>query len=317
MDELIARVLSGEADEGDRRRLDQWRDESPDHERRYREIADVWSLGAVHQPLHPVPPMPPVADIIAEAERRRAQAIPLASRRRRWRRAVWWAAAAVVVAGVGIGAGVARRGAGSAVEYATEAAQTRTVPLADGSVVRLGPGSRLRVRKADARHTELRGVAFFAVASDPTHPFVVRTRAGTLQVTGTRFEARADADSLRLIVVEGHVRLSGGGGQVEVARGGVGRVGRGSSPSVEEVPDVWALLDWPNGVLLFQATPLAEVLREVGGHFDRPFVIRDSALARRTVTAWFEDEPVEAVVNTVCLVVGADCVVGDTIEVGR
>jgi len=57
--------------------------------------------------------------------------------------------------------------------------------------------------------------------------------------------------------------------------------------------------------------------REVGGHFHRPFVIGDSALAGRRVTAWFDDEPVEAVVNTVCLVVGADCVVGDTIEVGR
>jgi transmembrane sensor len=313
MDELIARALSGEASDVELSRLDQWRRASPDNERRYRALAHVWALGALAEPRRPLPPVPAAADIIAEAERRRREAIPLASRRLRRIRPLWWAAAAVVVAGIGL----ERWRAGAVLEYATGSAQTRTVALGDGSVVRLGPGSRLSVRKADQRSTELRGVAFFAVATDSTHPFVVRTEAGTLQVLGTRFEARADAGSLRLVVVEGRVRLTGGGARVEVARGRVGRVTGGSRPRVEDVPDVWALLDWPHGVLLFQATPLAEVLREIGGHFGRPFVIRDSLLAGRTVTAWFEDEPVEAVVNTVCLVVGAHCVVGDTIEVRR
>jgi len=315
MDELIARVLSGEASDVERGRLDRWRRESPDNERRCQELADVWALRALDEPLRPLPPVPPAADIIAEAERRRSEAIPLASRRPAWRRPVWWAAAAAAVIVVGMGLARWREGAG--LEYATGPGQTRTVVLAEGSVVRLGPGSRLRVRQGDARSTELHGVAFFAVVTDSTHPFVVRTDAGTMRVLGTRFEARADADSLRLVVVEGRVRLSGGGTEVEVARGGVGRVAGGSRPLVEAVPDVWPLLDWPHGVLIFQATPLAEVLREVGGHFGRPFVIRDSLLAQRTVTAWFEDEPVEAVVNTVCLVVGAHCVVGDTIEVRR
>lgn len=314
MDEVIARALSGEADEIELRRLDQWRRASPDNERRYQDLARVWSLGSLERPLGPVPPAPRASDLMAEAERRRTEAIPLASRRLLRRRVVGWAAAAaVVVAGVGL----ARWRAGTVLEYAAGAASPRTVALADGSVVRLGPGSRLRVRKADQRSTELRGVAFFAVATDSTHPFVVRTEAGTLRVLGTRFEARTDADSLRLVVIEGRVLLTGAAGEVEVERGRVGHLVGESPPRVEEVPDVWALIDWPPGVLIFQGTPLAEVLREVGRSFGRPFVVRDTALARRTVTAWFEDEPLETVVTTVCQVVGARCVVGDTIEVRR
>ncbi len=40
-------------------------------------------------------------------------------------------------------------------------------------------------------------------------------------------------------------------------------------------------------------------------------------LARRTVTAWFEDESFEEVVTTVCQVIGAACTIGDTVEVTR
>jgi len=316
MDELIARVLSGEAGELETRRLDEWRRASPDNELRYRDLAEVWRLGSAAGPAVRVPPAPKAAAIMAEAERRRAGAIQLASRRLPRVSGWWWAAAAAAVVAVGAGAGWWWRSAAVS-EYATGPGGTRTVTLSDGSLVRLGPRSRLRVARADQRSMELRGIAFFAVATDSTRPFVVRSDLGSARVLGTRFEMRAGADSLRLVVVEGRVKLSAGGAEVDVPRGGVGRVAGGSGPSVTEAPDVWSLLDWPGGTLLFQATPLSEVLREVGAHFGRPVAIGDSALARRTVTAWFENEPLDVVVSTVCLVVGASCVVGDTVEVTR
>ena len=68
---------------------------------------------------------------------------------------------------------------------------------------------------------------------------------------------------------------------------------------------------------MFQATPFAQVAEEVGAYFDIPFAVEDSVLANRTVTAWFGKEPVEDVVNTVCRVVGAQCTIGETVEVDR
>ena len=36
-----------------------------------------------------------------------------------------------------------------------------------------------------------------------------------------------------------------------------------------------------------------------------------------SVTAWFGNEPLEDVVNTVCRVVGAQCTIGETVEVDQ
>ncbi|MEJ2238424.1 MAG: DUF4974 domain-containing protein, partial [Gemmatimonadales bacterium] len=68
-------------------------------------------------------------------------------------------------------------------------------------------------------------------------------------------------------------------------------------------------------VLIFQATPLHRALQEVAARFGIDVVIRDSAVVRRSVTAWFEDEPVVDVVTTICQAVGARCTVGKVIEV--
>ena len=70
-------------------------------------------------------------------------------------------------------------------------------------------------------------------------------------------------------------------------------------------------------MLIFQATPLGQALREVGAQFGMPVAVHDTTVVARAVTAWFEDEPVQDVVATVCRVAGARCAVGDTIAVIR
>lgn len=315
MDDLILRVLTGEGREEDRRTLDEWRKASLANERHYQETVEVWRLTApAGTELHRSSP-PSVAAIVEEAERRRAQVILLMKRRRR-RMAVWgWSAAAAIALAVGIGR--VRWVRLDTRDVASTPGQGRTVVLADGSVVRLSPGSSLTMRDAAPREVLLHGGAFLAVAPDSARPFVVRMDAGDVRVLGTRFALRSDADSVRVVVVDGRVRLTGTGGTVDVTRGQVGRIVGRTRPSVTEVPNVWALLDLPPSVMLFRDTPLVDVLREVGARYERPVVLRDSSLARLLVTATFDADPLVVVVNTVCAVVGARCVVGDTVFVAR
>ena len=310
MDDLIARVLSGEANEPETRQLDEWRRAAAENERTYQASARAWELSALVETVDATPRPAPLDRIVAEAERRRA-------RRQRWIRGrpLHWAAAAAAV--VVLGVGVMRLAARPELVVETVAGQTLTVPLADGSVVRLGPQSSLEVWGSDQRSVNLTGSAFFAVATDSSRRFLVATERGDAEVLGTRFELQAAADSLRLVVVEGRVALSAGRQTVEVGQGNMSRIVGSAAPSQPETADVWGLLDWPDGLLVFQATPLAQVLEEVGAHFATQFVIRDSVLARRSVTAWFEDEPFEGVLATVCLVVEARCTLGDTVEVAR
>jgi transmembrane sensor len=199
---------------------------------------------------------------------------------------------------------------------ATGPSETATTQLADGSIVRLGPASRAEVRGADQRTVHLAGSAFFAVATDSVTPFMVHTAVGVAEVKGTRFEVRATDDSLRLVVVEGRVNLSAAGGSVAVDRGAVSRIVAGSAPSAPQQVDVWQLLEWPGGLLIYQATPLDQVVKEVAAFFARPIVLRNTELANTRVTAWFEAQSFEQVVTTICAVLGVDCRLGAAAEVG-
>ncbi len=316
MHEIIALVLSGEASDIEQQQLQRWRRESPENERTFQEMEHLWRLSALQVLDRQIAPPPPVDRIIAEAESRRAAATPIRTKslvpRKLWR---WTAvaAAAVVVLGVGVAALFETPEA----VFSTGAGQTSTLSLNDGSVVRLGPETRMQVWSGNHRTVSLDGTAFFAVASDSANPFLIRTEAGEAKVLGTRFELRADADSLRLVVVEGLVALDAAGQRVEVGKGTMSRVLTGAPPASPRPADVWDLLDWSEGLLIFQSTPLTEVMAEVSAQFGVAVIVSDSILADRKVTAWFEGETLQEVVATVCEVVGATCTVGEAVEVTR
>jgi hypothetical protein len=58
-------------------------------------------------------------------------------------------------------------------------------------------------------------------------------------------------------------------------------------------------------------------MAEVSNQFGVVVNVRDSVLAERSVTVWFEEETLEEVVTTVCQVVGASCTIGEVVEVTR
>src|SRR5699024_10842135 len=63
--------------------------------------------------------------------------------------------------------------------------------------------------KTGKRTVTLEGEAYFEVAEDPTHPFVVHSKGSTIEVLGTKFNVKADslADNVQVAVVEGKVSL--------------------------------------------------------------------------------------------------------------
>ncbi len=144
--------------------------------------------------------------------------------------------------------------------------------------------------------------------SDAERPFLVHTDLGEARVLGTRFEMASEAAELKVLVVEGRVAVTATNGRAaEVSRGQVARLGTNGDFSVETVANVYDLLDWPGGVLLFQSTPLPWVLEEVSAHFGVTIALDDPALTTRTLTAWFGDETLDEVVESICLLVQAEC----------
>jgi ferric-dicitrate binding protein FerR (iron transport regulator) len=143
-------------------------------------------------------------------------------RRPLWRRAAMRVAAVVVPALLIAGGYVGYRqstaaddrmahGSAPAVPYHKtvdpHADSVRTIVLSDGTEVTLNRNSTFSYN--DNREGELRGEAWFKVAEDPAHPFVIRSEHMTVTVFGTEFTLHthtADSSS-KLALYDGAVVL--------------------------------------------------------------------------------------------------------------
>jgi transmembrane sensor len=162
---------------------------------------------------------------------------------------------------------------------ATPVAQRQTLTLADGSRVELNAQTSVQIELTgrDRRVRLAAGEAFFAVQKDPTRPFIVETPAGSVRVTGTRFDVRAEtAAALEVTVAEGSVQVrpteSGGasaapvllapGDQLSVGPGGV-TVHTLSANALDDA------LAWRQGQIVFAGTPLREALARFARYHGR------------------------------------------------
>jgi transmembrane sensor len=330
VDDLILAFLQDRITAAESARLAAWRSAAPENERHFAVMQQLWHRSQREDPLATQAEPPSIGQLLTSARANRSTERGQATQATRrltpaqgtalpardgWRRFRWiggavaGVAATLLVAVLATRQGVApaTRSLGSA-EFVTDTSETATARLDDGSVVRLAPRSRLRVsHAADARESWLDGEAYFAVAHDKSRPFRVRTRAGTVEVLGTRFDLRVEADELRLIVTEGRVALRTATGRRELTMGEVASVNAQGEIVVETVEDPAALMTWTKGFLVFQETPLRQVARELEARFGVRVLLPDSAMAERTVTAWFTQQNLEQTLSAICRAVDAHC----------
>jgi len=306
---LIVKSLHGEATTAEEDLLRAWRLTSSAREAEYQGIARLLELTTrVRALVNPGAP-PRATEMIAQARADAAR-----RPRRPW---VWVAAAtaAVVVAAVALRElGARRLGplANPEVGVATDDffvdLTPSTVSLKHGSVIRLAPGSRLQlIDPSRGREVFLRGRAYFAVARVERSPFRVRSVAGDVTVLGTRFDLDAAGDSLRVVVIEGHVVISAPGGRADVLAGEVGRVVRGTVLPVVKATAVEATVDWAGRFLAFQTTPLRKAALEIERQYGVRIEILDSTVAERTITGWFASWDLDDLIRVVCTIGEARC----------
>ena len=319
MDELILAALQDRVTPDEAAQLEAWRRASPHNEAHYQTMARLWRTSARTDPLESrVSAAPSLHELRSRRSRRQFAGRGItALRRMAWPRWIAAAAAAAVLLFAVFRVAHRPSDAGavlSASEFVTEHAEMVTASLDDGSVVRLAPESRLRVTPvAHRREVWLDGEAFFAVAKDSSRPFAVRTRAGSVEVLGTRFDLRVVGDELRLVVTEGKVALTSGEYRRLVVAGQVAHVRNGGPPVVESTVKVDSLLSWTGGFIVFQNTPLRQVARELERRYDVRVLLPDSTIASRTVTAWFTNQDFHQVLFAICRAVNAHCTLRDNV----
>ena len=176
--------------------------------------------------------------------------------------------------------------------HATAVGEVRLVPLADGSSMTLNTDSRAVVRfDKGRREVEVtRGEAYFAVARDPSRPFVVKLGARSVRAGGGAFTVhRLDARRSEVTIQSGDVRLDAAGADRPV--GANARVVFGADGGAELVAvaarDIDRALAWREGKLAFEGETLAQATAAFARYGGPRILVTDPALAQEPITGLF------------------------------
>jgi transmembrane sensor len=142
--------------------------------------------------------------------------------------------------------------------------------LPDGTKVRLNASTTLEYPTrftGKERSVKLTGEAYFEVAKDVKHPFIVETYQQKIQVLGTHFNVNTYQNERTITTLEeGSVKVSGSG-DAKVLKPGQQSILFNGSLIVSNA-DMESALAWKNGLMLFKQTPLKTVLEEISRWYD-------------------------------------------------
>lgn len=289
---LIARVLSGNASQAERA---EFKSLPPEKIRAYRKL---WELtGKAQSPALSTDLWPEVRSRI-QAGRATPPDVPATARF--WQTSAFRAAAMVFVLLLSIL--LWRTMFPARVTVATRNAETKVVHLPDGSQVELNAASRLTYSRKH-RQLQLEGEAFFQV-QPAREPFVVTTGRARVTVLGTAFDVRSRREKVVVAVEHGHVRFENvrTGKHVVLGAAEMSRMQGTENPTVPVAADLDASLAWRRGRLVFDRTPVAEVLDELARTYDVSFTLTNIDTANLTLTASFKKEqPLQDVLTAVSL----------------
>ncbi|RFM32056.1 FecR family protein [Chitinophaga silvisoli] len=153
----------------------------------------------------------------------------------------------------------------------TRAGNKYRIILADGTIVWLNNASSLRypVRfTGKTREVLLTGEAYFEIAADASHPFIVKTGHQNVEVLGTHFNINAyhSEDSIITTLLEGKIRVydSRKPLQALVVHPSQRTVFQDQRISVAAMPaDTSLAVGWKNGLFSFDNTPVKDALEEI------------------------------------------------------
>lgn len=313
---FVTRLYSGELTAREERQLQQWREQSPQHEAEFQAMLATWDI---------------TGSLFQNPQQRRQPGV-----RRGW----WAVAASIALVGVlgwqlwhspdpavpapktptmvaetkteqrnveapALFRITERKLEASTAHYQTEVGEVSHVTLTDGSVLSLNTDTEVAVTlTANLRQVELvRGEAFFDVAKDENRPFQIDTGRKIIEVLGTQFNVRKRADEtvVKVSVLEGKVavRTTKAATVTEptnpseedttlLLAGDIGSYSESSEVVAQnQTQAVSSAQSWRRGVFRFDDEPLEHVIREFNRYRERKIVIADTSVAELRISGVF------------------------------
>lgn len=210
--------------------------------------------------------------------------------------------------------------------YSTDIGEQRSITMTDGSIIELNARSRVHISVDDNQRVVelLEGQALFRVAKDRNRPFTVHAGPTSVRAVGTQFDVNRKSTGTIVTVLEGRVAIlpstalaelptpvlpppsisdekAGDGprtykstdsgnvldtGTVLLAAGEQLTVTRTHAEKTER-PNIAAATAWTQHQLVFDGTPLREVIEEFSRYTSRPLIVDTPELAELRISGQY------------------------------
>jgi transmembrane sensor len=289
--DLLFRFVSRTADASDLRALQQWSAQSPAHRDAFARACRTWEALA------------PAAAMIGTAA---------APSRRVSRRIVVGGALAASAAAASVmlirpPLGLWPSWSELNADYRTSVGEQRTVALGDHASIELNTRTSVTIQQPTGQTGRIElisGEASIAIKPAAARLVEVVAMDGRASASDAVFNIRVRADGVCTTCVSGQVAVERGDSRAVLVAGqqieyGPGRFG----PMTPTDPATTTA--WRDGVIVFHATPLAEVVEEINRYRLGRIILVNQALKQRVFSARFRIENVEAAVAQIERVFGA------------
>ncbi len=197
-------------------------------------------------------------------------------------------------------------------QLSTRRGQRKVIELTDGTKVWLGPGSQLTYPgefREVTREVTLNGSAFFDVAPDKNHPFLVHAQNIDTRVLGTSFMVRAYADQpdIAVTVLTGQVKVSDGkASPIDLLHDQQGWFDREKGVlEKRNYPDALQLLSERDGNYEFKGAPVPQIIADLQMEYNIRIRVQGNLSRCTFYGSLRRDENLEKFLTKLCLAINA------------
>lgn len=200
-------------------------------------------------------------------------------------------------------------------QYATDFGERRTIKLPDGSQVQLNANSTLTLadgwRPGHTREVRLEGEAFFAVASKADGSrFIVHAGGLNVEVLGTQFNVNTRNRQTKVVLEEGKVKLNldeqAPEKSIVMTPGEIVEYDAEQRTLDKRLENTQSYTSWKDGVLVFEATSLAELAQRIEEIYGVEVRFENPSLEDQQVKLFAPIDDFEEFIETLQIVLDGD-----------
>lgn len=186
------------------------------------------------------------------------------------------------------------------------------VLLSDGTKVTLNAGTSLKYPvkflKGQNRQVFIEtGEAYFEVAKDETHPFVVNSNQLNVRVLGTKFNVSAYPEdaSVSTVLVEGSVSLYSSEFEYDANKATYLKPGfkadwnKDAQTTNIQKADIELYTAWIDGKIILKHMKFSSIIKKLERHYNVEIYNNDEAFDEELITATFDTETIEEVLEVI------------------